>query len=1214
MSATSTSTETVPGPEHPDDSAPERRPAAGAGRRWLGLPLALAIGAAGFSPLAAAPAGATSPCGATGALSGSTCSYTTVGRDTFTVPAGVTSARIEAYGGAGGGLSYRYGGGGLGGGAMGTVNVVPGEVLRVTVAGQGKIGGQGGFGGGANAGIGVMTNGGGGGASDLRRAPYGAADRLVVAGGGGGAGNGGDGSGGDGGHGGGTNGNQGQNGPNPPSGAGGKGGTQSAGGLGGFVGGAAGDASGNGGAGGAGIVGGGGGGGGWFGGGGGGGGFGYATAPSGGGGGGSGFGTTLFTGVRSGNGLVTIDWGAVAAVPALTINDVAVTESDTGSKLATFTIGRSPAFGTSSVSWTTLDGTAVAPGDYAAVAPTRLTFGPGVSSMPVSVLVKGDRTNEIDETFSVKLLDPAGAIILDDTGIGTIVDNDPILPLFSVNDVSVAEGDSGTKLATFTITRSLPTGASSVRWTTNNATAVAPGDFVAVPPTSVAFADGESTKSVSVTVKGDTDPERDETFLVRLTSATGANIADDTGVGTITNDDGAVPQLSVSDATVPEGDSGNTLGTFTITRSGAIGSSSVSVSTVDGTAKAPVDYVAVSSKAVTFAAGETTRTVSVLVNGDTAVEADETFSVKLANATGATIADGTGVGTIVNDDDAVPTLPSLSVNDVSVTEGNSGTRLATFTIARAPGTGASSVNWSTADASAVAPGDYTAVPATTVAFAAGETSKSISVRVNGDTAVEADETFSVTLANATGATIADGTGVGTIVNDDTVVPALSVDDVSLTEGNSGTTLATFSIARSSGTGASSVKWSTADGTAAAPGDYVAVAATTVAFAAGETTKSISVTVNGDTVIEADETFTVRLSGAIDATIADATGVGTIVNDDSGPASQSFAYTLNSVVSDGQPAPGAGNIELPGGFDRYTFTATAGQRVFADRLAGACTLNWRLEGPAGSGFASRRLCDADPGQLTLSAGAYTITVDTAAGSTATGTYSFRITSVPDPQSFTYSLGTTVSDGQPAAGAGNIEMPGAIDRYSFTATAGQRVFVDRLTGPCTVNWRLEGPGGPAFPSRRLCDPDPGQLVLGAGTYTITVDTPTTSDATGTYSFRITNVPGPQSFTYEVGTTVSDGQPAAGAGNIEMPGAVDRYSFTATAGQRVLIDRLAGPCVLNWRLEGPGGSGFAARRMCDADPGQFTLSAGTYTITVDTPTTSDATGTYSFRITNV
>ena len=1105
MSATSTSTETVPGPEHPDDSAPERRPAAGAGRRWLGLPLALAIGAAGFSPLAAAPAGATSPCGATGALSGSTCSYTTVGRDTFTVPAGVTSARIEAYGGAGGGLSYRYGGGGLGGGAMGTVNVVPGEVLRVTVAGQGKIGGQGGFGGGANAGIGVMTNGGGGGASDLRRAPYGAADRLVVAGGGGGAGNGGDGSGGDGGHGGGTNGNQGQNGPNPPSGAGGKGGTQSAGGLGGFVGGAAGDASGNGGAGGPGIVGGGGGGGGWFGGGGGGGGFGYATAPSGGGGGGSGFGTTLFTGVRSGNGLVTIDWGAVAAVPALTINDVAVTESDTGSKLATFTIGRSPAFGTSSVSWTTLDGTAVAPGDYAAVAPTRLTFGPGVSSMPVSVLVKGDRINEIDETFSVKLLDPAGAIILDDTGIGTIVDNDPILPLFSVNDVSVAEGDSGTKLATFTITRSLPTGASSVRWTTNNATAVAPGDFVAVPPTSVAFADGESTKSVSVTVKGDTDPERDETFLVRLTSATGANIADDTGVGTITNDDGAVPQLSVSDATVPEGDSGNTLATFTITRSGAIGSSSVSVSTVDGTAKAPVDYVAVSSKAVTFAAGETTRTVSVLVNGDTAVEADETFSVKLANATGATIADGTGVGTIVNDDDddAVPTLPSLSVNDVSVTEGNSGTRLATFTIARAPGTGASSVNWSTADASAVAPGDYTAVPATTVAFAAGETSKSISVRVNGDTAVEADETFSVTLANATGATIADGTGVGTIVNDDTVVPALSVDDVSLTEGNSGTTLATFSIARSSGTGASSVKWSTADGTAAAPGDYVAVAATTVAFAAGETTKSISVTVNGDTVIEADETFTVRLSGAIDATIADATGVGTIVNDDSGPASQSFAYTLNSVVSDGQPAPGAGNIELPGGFDRYTFTATAGQRVFADRLA---------------------------------------------------------------------------------------------------------------GPCTVNWRLEGPGGPAFPSRRLCDPDPGQLVLGAGTYTITVDTPTTSDATGTYSFRITNVPGPQSFTYEVGTTVSDGQPAAGAGNIEMPGAVDRYSFTATAGQRVLIDRLAGPCVLNWRLEGPGGSGFAARRMCDADPGQFTLSAGTYTITVDTPTTSDATGTYSFRITNV
>ena len=144
-----------------------------------------------------------------------------------------------------------------------------------------------------------------------------------------------------------------------------------------------------------------------------------------------------------------------------------------------------------------------------------------------------------------------------------------------------------------------------------------------------------------------------------------------------------------------------------------------------------------------------------------------------------------------------------------------------------------------------------------------------------------------------------------------------------------------------------------------------------------------------------------------------------------------------------PAPGAGNIELPGSVDMYTFTGAAGQKVFVDQLtASSCSLTWSLTGP-GRRHRARlpRASARDPGQITLgAAGTYTLKV-LATGST-TGTYSFRITNVAPPQSFAYTVGATVVNGTPAAGAGNIEAPGSVDTYTFTAVAGQKVFVDQL----------------------------------------------------------------------------------------------------------------------------------------------------------------------------
>ena len=415
----------------------------------------------------------------------------------------------------------------------------------------------------------------------------------------------------------------------------------------------------------------------------------------------------------------------------------------------------------------------------------------------------------------------------------------------------------------------------TVHYATADGTATAPADYTATSGT-LTFTPGQTTKQVIVPVVGDTLDEADETFTLGLTSPTNATIADGLGLGTITDDD-PLPTLSVNNVTVTEGDSGTVNAVFTVTLAQASGLAvSVDYATANGTATTPADYTAASGT-LTFAAGQTTKTVTVLVNGDTLDEANETFFVNLSNPSNATIADGQGVGTITDDDPP----PTLTINDVSVIEGDTGTVVATFTVSLSPVSGRPvSVDYTTVNNTAAAPGDYTATSGT-LTFAAGQTTKTVTVLVNGDTLDELDETYFVDLSNATNANIGDSHGVGTIIDDDGQ-PTLSINNVTVTEGDTGMVNANFTVSLSSASGQTvSVGYSTADGTATAPGDYTAAGGNLV-FQPGQVTKTVMVRVRGDTLDEIDETFTVNLADAVNAVIADGTGVGTITDDDSPP--------------------------------------------------------------------------------------------------------------------------------------------------------------------------------------------------------------------------------------------------------------------------------------------------------------------------------------------
>ncbi|MDQ4098709.1 MAG: hypothetical protein M3144_12695, partial [Actinomycetota bacterium] len=189
----------------------------------------------------------------------------------------------------------------------------------------------------------------------------------------------------------------------------------------------------------------------------------------------------------------------------------------------------------------------------------------------------------------------------------------------------------------------------------------------------------------------------------------------------------------------------------------------VQYTTVAGTATAGSDYGHVPPTTLSFAPGETTKTVTVPVMTDAAVEPSETFSLKLSSPVDATISDDAAAATILDDD----TPPNVSVADLNVREREVGIRWAVVTfIRRGDSSGSSSVQYATAAGSATDGVDYVGAPPRTVAFGPGETVKTVVLAVSGDTAGETDETFFVNLSSPVGAAIADAQGLVRILNDD----------------------------------------------------------------------------------------------------------------------------------------------------------------------------------------------------------------------------------------------------------------------------------------------------------------------------------------------------------------------------------------------------------------------------------------------------------------
>ncbi len=520
--------------------------------------------------------------------------------------------------------------------------------------------------------------------------------------------------------------------------------------------------------------------------------------------------------------------------------------------------------------------------DYAAVADLTLTLAAGASSGFVDFTLTPTNDN-IDEDNESITIDGALAGVTFQAATVTITDNDSAT--LSVDDAEAAEGAN----ATFTVTLSTPAArdvtVTATTATESDDTATANTDYTAKSQ-KLTIGAGDNSADFEVAILTDSLNELAETFTVTLSAPTGATLADATATGTITGN--AATLITVADATAAEG----APLIFTLTRAGdTTGASALTYTTVADTtadakqATAGADYTAVgAAQTLSFAAGDTEKTLRVATAADALVEGAETLRLALADVSGATLANTYAIGTITEG------TTGYAIANASASEGDS----LTFTVTRSGAVaGASTVTWTTGDdpakgaKQATAGGDYTAVSAArTLSFAADDTSKTLTVATTEDTLDEPAETFVVTLASpSAGGALLTATAIGTITDDDAATSVLSIDTPTVTEGDNGTTTLAFTVMLSPASGRV-VTMAYADsrsGTAASGIDYTALTAGTLTFNPGDTSKTIDVTVTGDTVDEPDETVVLRLSSATNAAFSSGqttiAGTGSIEDDD-----------------------------------------------------------------------------------------------------------------------------------------------------------------------------------------------------------------------------------------------------------------------------------------------------------------------------------------------
>lgn len=614
--------------------------------------------------------------------------------------------------------------------------------------------------------------------------------------------------------------------------------------------------------------------------------------------------------------------------------------------VVTVSLTRTGAFGEISVDYATTDGSAVAGTDYTATNGTVTWLDGESGAKTVTVPILNDDAPETAKDFSITLSNPtpaASVALLDPTSSTiTIADDDSIIEM-DAPTLSVDE-DGGT--VTVSATRSgAALGPASVTIATSDGTATSGIDYDQTMA-GLSWVDGETgSKSVSIAILDNDDVDGDLAFSVSLSAPTPS---DRTHLGTQTQtditivDNDSIIELAAATATALESDGSLVI---SATRTGSFGAATVNYATADGSAQAGTHYTAASGT-FEWANGEDgTKSVTISLTDDAEVNADRDFSLSIDTPSpsadvqlGSTT---TTAVTLTNDDSTV----TLTTAAVAAPEGDG---QIVFLAERTGDFGAAIIDFATADGSATAPDDYTANSGS-VSWNDGEAGqKMITVTIADNDVVDADRDFSLTLSNPDPNTRvrlgAIETATATIQDDDTVI-TLDAATASAIESDGTVTL---TATRSGTRGTATVTVRTADGSAADGVHYTGVDSS-LSWADGEDgSKSITVEIADDLVVNADRDFTLSISNPMPSGLVQLGAVTqsaiTVVNNDSSIAMEVAStsavetdgtVTLRAIRTGGFGAASVDFATVDGSAQAGThYTAASGTLNWADGQTGA----------------------------------------------------------------------------------------------------------------------------------------------------------------------------------------------------------------------------------------------------------------------------------------
>ena len=460
---------------------------------------------------------------------------------------------------------------------------------------------------------------------------------------------------------------------------------------------------------------------------------------------------------------------------ALSINNATAVEGDPLRFLVSLNAATT---GTVTVDWTTqeltIGDTATADVDYTAGNGT-LTFAPGAQFQVITVETRPDTDPEPDEKLNVVLSNPQGASITEPIGTGTILDGGP--RQLTITGNTATEGRPLTFTLALNKRRNQPTPL-VVRVDTGSGDPLlgalaSPADYTFSGSGSYTIPARSLSVTFTVPTVPDTLDEDTERLLLRVDAPAGIFNDGTPGVGLIEDDDDP-PTVSVTGpGTVSEGDDA----VFTIELSGASGRSlSVYASTAPGTAGVS-DYLHHEGR-IDFQPGVEQREITVTTVEDTAVESDETFTLRLTAPQNVTLAADTALVTIRDDDTGLSVADADPVEEGEplefvVTLGQAVSGPVTFSYTTHDGTG---------DNGATAPDDYTRTTGSHTILA-GTTTATITVATHPDTEIEGFEHLQFELTGATGADIEDPDATGTINDAGNALPVLTIEKIEVEEGN-----------------------------------------------------------------------------------------------------------------------------------------------------------------------------------------------------------------------------------------------------------------------------------------------------------------------------------------------------------------------------------------------------------------------------------------------